>query len=243
MAVGLIGGTGFAVPADASPLPTETPFGPVVLRKVAAWPDVLFVDRHDAAGARLLPHEVNYRANLWALREHGVRAVLAVYAVGGIAPALQVGDLVLPRQIIDYTWGREHTFATGACPRYIDFRDPFHPAARQAVLRAATAVNVAAHDGGVYGATQGPRLETAAEIDRLDRDGCTVVGMTAMPEAALARELDLPMAGICLVVNAAAGRGPPGPTAAGVGAVVARAQAPLDRLLRAGVAALATGSA
>lgn len=243
MAVGLIGGTGFAAPGDASPLPAETPFGPAVLRALAGWPDVLFVDRHGAAGARLLPHEVNYRANLWALREHGARAVLAVYAVGGIAPALQVGDLVLPRQLIDYTWGRAHTYATGACPRHIDFRDPFHPAARQAVLRAATAAKLAAHDGGVYGATQGPRLETAAEIDRMARDGCTVVGMTAMPEAALARELDLPLAGVCLVVNPAAGRGPPGPTAAGVETVVARAQAPLERLLRAGVAALTASSA
>lgn len=243
MTVALIGGTGVARLPGAPRLAgaANTPYGPASAppRQFDDWPGVLFLNRHgDEGGRRWLPHEVNYRANLWALRERGATAVLAVYAVGGIAPELAVGEWVLPRQLIDYTWGRAHTFATGARPRHVDLSDPFHPRARAAVLRGADTANIAVRDGGVYGATQGPRLETAAEIDRMARDGCTLVGMTAMPEAALARELELPLAGVCLVVNPAAGRGPPGPTAPDVDAVVARAQAPLARLLRASVAAL-----
>lgn len=238
MKVGLIGGTGLADLGGASRAigDRETPYGPASarLRAFEEWPSALFLNRHgDDGGPRFLPHEVNYRANLWLLREHGAGAVLAVYAVGGIAPQLEVGDLVVPHQLIDYTWGRAHTVATGAQPLYVDFREPFDAAMRSAVLRAAAAANVTARDGGVYGCTQGPRLETAAEIDRMERDGCAVVGMTAMPEAALARELNLPLAGVCLVVNPAAGRGPPGPTVAQADEVVAGARSRLVALLRA----------
>ena len=244
MKVGLIGGTCFAdLEGESRPLgDAETPYGPASARVRAfeRWPKVLFLNRHGGdGGSRFLPHEVNYRANLWLLRERGAGAVLAVYAVGGIAPELKVGDLVIPDQLIDYTWGRAHTVATGAQPRYVDFRDPFDNRARTAMLCAAADADVTVSAGGVYGCTQGPRLETAAEIDRMERDGCAVVGMTAMPEAALAREFDLPLAGVCLVVNPAAGRGPPGPTVQQVDAVVADAEPRLAALLRASIDILA----
>ena len=237
MKIGLIGGTGLGgLDGQSRPLgDAKTPYGPASarVRVFERWPSVLFLNRHgDAGGPRFLPHEVNYRANLWLLRERGAGAVLAVYAVGGIAPELEVGDLVIPDQLIDYTWGRAHTVATGVQPLYVDFRDPFDAAMRSAVLRAADAADVTVTAAGVYGCTQGPRLETAAEIDRMARDGCTVVGMTAMPEAALARELDLPLAGVCLVVNPAAGRGPPGPTVQHVDAVITEARPRLLALLR-----------
>lgn len=242
MKVGVIGGTGLdGLEGGSRPLgEAATPYGPASapVRAFEGWPSALFLNRHgDEHGPRFLPHEVNYRANLWLLRERGAGAVLAVYAVGGIAAELAVGDLVLPDQLIDYTWGRAHTIATGANPLHVDFRDPFDDALRDDVLRAAAAVDVPVCAGGVYGCTQGPRLETAAEIERMARDGCDVVGMTAMPETALAREMNLPLAGVCLVVNPAAGRGPPGPTVGDFGAVVAGARPRLVRLLEASIAA------
>lgn len=154
------------------------------------------------------PHAINYRANLWLLHELGVDRIVAVHTVGAIAAGLAVGGLVLPRQIIDYTWGRTQTFDDKL--RHVDFGEPLAPDLCAALLAAAAAARVDLHDGGVYGCTQGPRLETAAEIDRMDRDGATVVGMTAMPEAALARELDIDYASVSLVVNPAAGRGATG---------------------------------
>ena len=133
--------------------------------------------------------------------------VVATYTVGSIEAELGPGDLVLPHQVIDYTWGRKHTFDESG-DRHVDFTEPFDAGFCRAAADAAERIGLHIGVGGVYGCTQGPRLETAAEIDRLDRDGCTLVGMTAMPEAALARELGLPMLGICIVVNPAAGRGP-----------------------------------
>ncbi len=242
MKIGLIGGTGFGgLEGESHALgDTKTPYGAASapVRKFAHWPGALFLNRHgDEGGPRFLPHEVNYRANLWLLRERGAGAVLAIYAVGGIAAELEEGDFVVPDQLIDYTWGRAHTVATGASPLHVDFCDPFDALMRDDVLRAATAADVPVRAGGVYGCTQGPRLETAAEIERMARDGCAMVGMTAMPETALAREMNLPLAGVCLVVNPAAGRGPPGPTAAAVHAVVTIARPRLERLLRASIAA------
>jgi purine nucleoside phosphorylase len=152
---------------------------------------------------------VNYRANVWVLRELGVDHVIGINAVGGIAPWATPGRLVVPDQIIDYTWGREHTY-TGdeRFPLvHVEFTTPFTPALRESLLEAAGTAGLAVAASATYGATQGPRLETSAEIDRLERDGCHVVGMTAMPEAALARELGLSYAICCVVVNHAAGRG------------------------------------
>jgi 5'-methylthioadenosine phosphorylase len=152
---------------------------------------------------------VNYRANLWALQAQGVTNVIAVCTVGGIAAHLTAGTIAVPDQIIDYTWGRPSTYFEGSEQpvTHIDFTHPYTEELRRAAVEAAREVGIAVSDGGTYAATQGPRLETKAEIDRLERDGATMVGMTGMPEAALARELGLGYAALAVVVNAAAGRG------------------------------------
>jgi 5'-methylthioadenosine phosphorylase len=191
--------------------------------------DIVFLARH-GYGHTLAPHEVNYRANIWALHAQGVQEVIAVNAVGGITPRAPTapassakesstggalaalggpGAIVLPDQIIDYTYGRKHTFFEGAeAPVvHVDFTQPFCAALRGALLGSARRAGVAVQQHGVYAAVQGPRLETAAEIDRLERDGATIVGMTGMPEAALAREMELGYAMIAVVANHAAGRG------------------------------------
>jgi len=169
--------------------------------------EVIFLPRHGLSH-QIPPHQVNYRANIWVLKSMGVEQVYAVGATGSIDPVLKPGDIVIPEQLIDYTYGREQTFYDGsnAVVEHIDFSQPYSEPLRQRLIQAATRVGVDLHETGVYAATQGPRLETAAEIDRIDRDGGTIVGMTGMPEAALARELDLQYALISLVVNPAAGR-------------------------------------
>jgi 5'-deoxy-5'-methylthioadenosine phosphorylase len=169
--------------------------------------DVVFLARH-GEGHKLAPHEVNYRANLWALKDAGALEVVAVATVGGIRAALAPGALVLPHQIIDYTWGRHATYheGPGAEVNHIDFTEPYSHGMRSKLREAARACGEKLIDGGVYAATQGPRLETAAEIDRLERDGADIVGMTGMPEAALAREISLEYAALAVVANHAAGR-------------------------------------
>jgi len=170
--------------------------------------EVVFLARH-GYGHTIPPHEVNYRANIWALREEGAAGIVSVASVGGIRADLGPGTLLVPHQIIDYTWGRRGTFFEGGdVPvTHVDFTSPYSETLRQKILAAARACGETVFDGAVYAATQGPRLESAAEIDRLERDGADLVGMTGMPEAALARELDLPYAAIAVVVNHAAGRG------------------------------------
>jgi 5'-methylthioadenosine phosphorylase/5'-methylthioinosine phosphorylase len=207
--------------------------------------EVIFLARHGPPAAPAIPpHRVNYRANLWALREAGVEHVLAINAVGGIAPAAGPGRLVLPDQLIDYTWGREHTY-TGDSRfplQHVEFTAPFSPALRERLLAAARAAGLDVMPAATYGVTQGPRLETAAEIDRLERDGCHVVGMTAMPEAGLARELDLSYAMCCVVVNRAAGRVPAGSTIhAQIAASLAEGMADTGALISALLAAAGPG--
>lgn len=167
---------------------------------------VVFLARH-GYGSNIPPHRVNYRANIWALKDMGLENVIAVNAVGGIRPDLAPGTLLIPDQIIDYTSSRGHTFFEDGLSHvvHVDFTEPYCVRLRNVLVEAAQALGVA--EGGTYAATQGPRLETAAEVDRLERDGCHVVGMTGMPEAALARELDLCYAACAVVANAAAGRG------------------------------------
>lgn len=234
MTIGIIGGTGLAAlgesPTHATDS-TDTPFGPAsdTPRRFAGLPNAVFLNRH-GQGHTVLPHQINYRANLWLLNELGVDAIVAVFAVGGIARSLADGDFVLPDQLVDYTWGREHTFAGPDRFQHVDFSEPFEAGLRQTLADAAGRIGLDLCDG-VYGCTQGPRFETAAEIDRMDRDGCTVVGMTAMPEAALARELGLPYAGVCLVVNPAAGRGLVSLELADMLNIVANAQPTMRRLL------------
>ena len=170
--------------------------------------DVLFLARH-GYGHTIAPHEVNYRANLWALKQAGADSVVSVASVGGIRNDVWPGMILLPHQIIDYTWGRISTFfeGPGAPVNHIDFTEPYARGLRARLLKAAGAAGERVTDGGVYAATQGPRLETAAEINRLERDGADIVGMTGMPEAALAREIGLEYAAIAVVANYAAGRG------------------------------------
>ena len=169
---------------------------------------VVFLQRH-GPGHTIPPHEINYRANIWALHAQKVKNAVAIAAVGGIRADLEPGALAVPDQIIDYTHGRPSTFfARGRRPgTHIDFTRPYCEAMRQRLLGAARAAGVKLSAGGIYGATQGPRLETAAEITRLERDGADFVGMTGMPEAALAREIGLCYAALAVVVNPAAGRG------------------------------------
>jgi len=168
---------------------------------------LVFLARH-GYGHTVAPHEVNYRANLWALKEENVAGVVSVASVGGIRRDVTPGTLLVPDQIIDYTWGRRATFfeGAGAPVTHIDFTEPYTQSLRLRIIAAARACGERILDGGTYAATQGPRLESAAEINRLERDGADIVGMTGMPEAALARELGLEYAAIAVSANFAAGR-------------------------------------
>lgn len=186
--------------------PYGEPSGPITRGNLFDT-EVLFLPRHGYRHA-LPPHKVNYRANLWALRAMGAENILAVAAVGGISENMDPGILAIPDQIIDYTWGRSGTFFEDDLEQvtHIDFTHPYCEDLRQRLLSAAATGNVSVVDGGTYGAAQGPRLETAAEIIRMERDGCDLVGMTGMPEAALARELELCYATCAVVANWAAGK-------------------------------------
>jgi 5'-methylthioadenosine phosphorylase len=168
----------------------------------------MFLARHGPQHT-IPPHRINYRANLQALKNAGASSVLAVGSVGGIGADCAPGSIVIPDQLIDYTSGRASTFfdASDRSVVHVDFTHPYSRTMRANVLTAAARANVPARDGGVYGVVNGPRLDTAAEINRYERDGCLVVGMTGLPEAALARELDLPYCAITVVSNWAAGRG------------------------------------
>jgi 5'-methylthioinosine phosphorylase len=169
---------------------------------------IMFLPRH-GYGHIIPPHKINYRANLWALKEAGAKYVFAAAAVGGITEKMTAGQLVVPDQIIDYTWSRVTTFFEEGLKHvtHIDFTEPYSAMLRNKIIEAAKKSKIPTIDGGTYGATQGPRLETTAEINRLERDGCDIVGMTGMPEAALARELELEYATCAVVANRAAGRG------------------------------------
>jgi 5'-methylthioadenosine phosphorylase len=210
----VIGGSGLtqlpsleATHRKAVRTPYGEPSGPLTFGTIRGRP-VMFLARH-GYGHTIPPHEVNYRANLWALREEGAREIVSVASVGGVRADLGPGTMLVPSQIIDYTWGRRSTyFEGGDVPvTHIDFTHPYTEPLRQRILAAARAASERLLDGGVYAATQGPRLETAAEVDRIERDGADVIGMTGMPEAALAREIGIDYATIAVVVNHAAGRG------------------------------------
>jgi 5'-methylthioadenosine phosphorylase len=210
----IIGGSGLSQLANlevtrrwVSRTPFGEPSGPLTFGRLCGR-EVVFLARH-GYGHTVAPHEVNYRANLWALKDAGVTEVVSVASVGGIRGDLAPGALVLPDQIIDYTWGRRSTFfeGVGTAVHHIDFTEPYSARLRQRLLKAAADCAEKVVDGGVYAATQGPRLETAAEVNRLERDGAAIVGMTGMPEATLAREIELDYAAITVVANHAAGRG------------------------------------
>jgi 5'-methylthioinosine phosphorylase len=206
----LIGGTGLTeLHEPAESLAMETPYGPpaAAIQVVAAEPlRLMFLPRHGSPH-RFPPHRVNYRANLWALREAGADRVLAVYAVGGLHEPYAPAALVAPDQLIDYSWGREHTYCdSGDVPlKHVDFTRPYEGALRRSLLAAAQGASVPLVDGGCIGVFQGPRLESAAEIEKARRDGCDMAGMTALPEAGLARELGIDYAGIAVISNWGAG--------------------------------------
>jgi len=208
----LIGGSGlyaFEGLEVEEKLRPSTPFGEIsgeIALGRCAGRRVAFLARH-GAGHTIAPHRINYRANLHALHALGVRRAVAVNAVGGITPLMKPRAVCVPHQLIDYTHGRLSSYCDvdGAEVRHIDFSEPYTPALAHALIEAAGRAGIQVVPRGVYGATQGPRLETVAEIARLARDGCDLVGMTGMPEAALARELDLEYACVALVANWAAG--------------------------------------
>ncbi len=210
----IIGGTGLTqlhaleiLDREIVHTPYGDPSGPLTHGRLYGK-DIMFLPRH-GYGHTIPPHKVNYRANIWAMREAGAKHILAVAAVGGIRSDMLPGCIVAPDQIIDYTFARITTYFEEGLQHvtHIDFTHPYSAALRTRIIEAAVKAGVKIVDGATYAATQGPRLETAAEVDRLERDGCHIVGMTGMPEAALARELELDYATCAVVANWAAGRG------------------------------------
>lgn len=211
--VGVIGGTGLTTLNGlqiTGQHDVTTPWGDpssCLSEGVIGGQKVMFLARHGDPH-RIPPHRVNYRANLQALYDAGVRTIVGVNAVGGIHPEMGPARVVIPHQLIDYTWGRASTFFEDNLEHttHIDFTDPYSESARQILLDAAKKEALSVSGFGVYAATQGPRLETAAEVRRLENDGCDLVGMTGMPEAVLAAELNMNYVCLALVVNWAAGK-------------------------------------
>lgn len=209
----IIGGSGLTalhgleiIRQQMQPTPFGEPSGPLTFGTLNNK-EVVFLPRHGNPHV-IPPHKINYRANIRALKENGIDNIIAVNAVGGISMEMYPGRLVIPDQIIDYTWGRKHTYFEENIEEvtHIDFTHPYDENLRQALLKANHSINLNCHAGGIYGATQGPRLETTAEISRMENDGCDLVGMTGMPEAALAKESEIKYASICVVANWAAGK-------------------------------------
>lgn len=211
----ILGGSGFyrltgmeTTRRKVARTPYGLPSGALTFGRINGCEEIVFLPRH-GYGHTLAPHLINYRANIWGLRSVGVTEIIAISTVGGIRADIPPGSIVLPDQIIDYTWGRVNTFIDeNTPPVHIDMTTPYSDRLRKELRESAQATGVVLVDGATYGCTQGPRLETAAEIRRMARDGCDIVGMTGMPEAALARELGIEYAAICVVSNFAAGVGP-----------------------------------
>lgn len=211
--IAIIGGTGLTSLKGLEITNREicqTPFGEpssVLVHGKLSGKEVLFLPRH-GPGHTIPPHKINYRANIWLLKEAGVSSIIAVNAVGAIHENMKPGELVIPDQIIDYTTSRVNTFFEDGLKEvvHIDFTQPYCDILRNKIIESADALDIDMAKEATYGATEGPRLETAQEVNRLERDGCDIIGMTGMPEAALAREVELCYACIAVVANAAAGR-------------------------------------
>lgn len=211
----LIGGSGFTnddVIENRREIVVDTPWGkpsaPLIEGTLKGTP-ILFLRRHGVKH-EFAPHHVPSRANLWALKDMGVSGVIAVGTVGGIASDMGPGRIAVPNQLIDYTWGREVTYYDDFAKygmKHVDMTWPFDRTLSHQLIDAAQRLGTDIRCEGVYACTQGPRLETAAEVRRMQRDGADMIGMTLYPECALAREIDLPYAGICVSVNHAAGMG------------------------------------
>lgn len=213
MTLAIIGGSGLTRIQDLEIIGSQamkTPFGAPSAEYVFGklhGKKIVFLSRHGNPHTHA-PHKINYRANIWGLKELGVTRIIAVAAVGGITENMVPAHLAIPDQIIDYSYGREHTFfaETDEAVQHVDFTYPYTQALRAGLISAAATLNLPISPIATYGCTQGPRLETTAEIQRMERDGCDLVGMTGMPEAALARELELSYATIAVVANWAAGK-------------------------------------
>ena len=211
--IAIIGGTGLTSLAGVEITETrevETPYGsPSSALSFGTMGDkeIIFLPRHGNPHA-IPPHKINYRANIHALKENGVKNIIAINAVGGITSEMHPERIVVPEQIIDYTYGRKHTFFEDKLDEvtHIDFTNPYSVDLREQLTSNPVILDLNVFVGGVYAATQGPRLETAAEVDKLEKDGCDIVGMTGMPETALARELNINYVCLSLVVNWAAGK-------------------------------------
>jgi len=212
MTLAIIGGTGLTKIDELTITGQEqvkTPFGEPSANYVFGELNgrrLIFLARHGNPH-RIPPHKINYRANIWGLKHLGASEIIAVAAVGGITEEMALAHIAIPDQIIDYSYGREHTFFADDLEHvtHIDFTEPYSPVLRQRIIDAARQSSIAVSGKGTYGCTQGPRLETVAEIKRMKQDGCDLVGMTGMPEAALARELGLAYANISVVANWGAG--------------------------------------
>lgn len=216
----IIGGTGFEkMPGftEHSRKVVSTPYGepssPLSIGEIFGHP-IVFLSRHGEEH-KIAPHRINYQANIYALKQIGIEQVIGLAAVGGISSSAVPGQVVIPDQIIDYTWGRKHTFYDGSGStewlptilEHIDFTHPYDQGLREKIIETAEVRKIVVIPSAVYGVTQGPRLETSSEIDRLEKDGVDIVGMTGMPEASLAKEIEIDYATMALVVNEAAGRG------------------------------------
>ena len=213
MTLAIIGGSGLYQLAElenSEEKQLETPYGTPSAAFICGQlhgKNLVFLPRHGAQHS-IPPHQINYRANIWGLKQLGVSQIIAVAAVGGITSAMQPAALCVPNQLIDYSYGREHTFFADNPEQvtHIDFTWPYTESLRQQLLTAAEQLELQIEPQGTYGCTQGPRLETAAEIKRMENDGCDLVGMTGMPEAALAREMEMEYAALAVVANWAAGK-------------------------------------
>ena len=213
MIIAIIGGSGLNQLPELKvkdEIILDTPWGklsaPIIIGELNKV-NIVFLPRHGDSHT-ILPHKINYRANIWALKKIGVKKIIGINAVGGITKSMSPNSIIVPDQIIDYTYGRENTFfeEEQGNVKHIDFTMPYSDGLRKQLIKAARLIKLKIHKKGVYGVTQGPRLESAAEIYKLEKDGCNIVGMTGMPEAALAKELEIDYACCGLVVNWAAGK-------------------------------------
>lgn len=209
----IIGGTGLTqlsglklIRRDALQTPYGQPSADFITGELAEK-EVIFLARHGNPHT-IPPHKINYRANIWGLKQLGVESIIAVAAVGGITTAMVPAHIAIPDQLIDYSYGRQHTFFDDedSPVTHIDFTFPYNAKLREALIAAARKAGIAVTETGTYGCTQGPRLETIAEIKRMENDGCDLVGMTGMPEAALAKELGIRYASVSVIANWGAGK-------------------------------------
>ena len=209
----IIGGTGLTQLNGLSIIKRETlttPYGMPSADFITGeynQKDIIFLARHGSPHT-IAPHKINYRANIWGLKHLGVKKIIAVAAVGGITPEMAPAHIAIPDQIIDYSHSRLQTFFEDENypVTHIDFTYPYNRALRAALIMAAAKADITISPIATYGCTQGPRLETAAEIKRMEKDGCDLVGMTGMPEASLAKELEIDYAAISVIANWAAGK-------------------------------------